>query len=268
MTDQSEHDAIDRLLGEAIGGAGDVKTDPDARRLLVARMRRRHLRRRQMVASGAAVVVLIAGAAAFIVGDARSPAHGTAVKATRASSKRNPTADHAGLRRSSAPTGPTCVEVEVGGGPAVCAGSFAAASGAAAGASASLNAPQSGAASRAGSAPFGTANRGSPAAGPEETSVGSRVTVRLPARSGIEWSEPRVATNVAGGARSGSRQAVLRPLGSGRSRAAGATVAVFEAVRPGTAVIDAVAHKVCGTTGKSCGPVAETWSLTVVVDSG
>lgn len=262
MTDPGHDDPLERVVREAMAQAGGVGTDPETRGLLVERVRRGHLRRRQMVASGAAVVVLLVGAAAFSIAAERAQPHPAAAGVGR---------DHAraDLRKSpaaiAAPPGVPCAEVEVGAGPAACAGSFA-------------PGPVFGAAASAGSLKAqAPENRYSSAgaAGPEEVGVGSVVAVTLPSGGDVRWSQPGVAGSTAAGTGSARGQVVLRPVGPGTGTHARAPGGVFEAVRPGTAVVEAVAHDSCpggtggtgGTTaGKVCGPVVETWSLTVVVE--
>ena len=274
--------AFDLRLREGLARVAQVWAPGSAggtRSAILDAARRRSLRRREMGVAGAVLVAVLAVVGVTGVGTSSRVTEAVG-GSTRGSA--------AATARPAAPArlSPACVRVEVGAGPARCAGQLSAggdlstgAAGLAAPAAPAPTAasassqPQSGAIGSGGSsASFGPA-AASASGGSSEPALtigeGQALTVNLPSLAGSVWSAPSVGPAPGSSTlTNGSAAQVARVVVVSRDRDTGVVQARVESVGPGTVRLQATAHAACqAMTG--CGSARWRWTVTVsVVASG
>jgi hypothetical protein len=199
---------------------------PDVRESLAGRLPRYRNRRRGALGGSrggvAAVlaVVLVFALGGFSSGPAKPPALAAA--------------------------GPQCVELQIGTAPARCAGHI------------SSSAAPSAATDRQSFAPTEAGPR--PSAPTIRVPPGLRVTVSLPARSGLTWTSVTLQAPSATGRPGSGAQPVVTASGPDRR-----TVAVIDHAPAGTSTLVALATGPCGS-GPSCATGGLVWSIQLRVD--
>jgi len=154
----------------------------------------------------------------------------------------------------------SCVQVQVGTGPASCAGRVASIVPSSAPSAGALNAPS-----------FGSSSPYAPLAVPPRASatrlqvaVGARVQVSLPDEPGARWSHV-VLENVHLENQLHGPSNAVRSLKPHLDRTTGRTVFVVPHVARGQFVLVATTPGSCASPGPACVPTAHVWSITLDV---
>jgi hypothetical protein len=222
---------LDERLRRALAFPGEPTASSKAMGSVVSGLPRYRARRRAIGVTGASVLAVLGLTLGLVVVGLPGPSS---------------TTTEAGPSSS-------CVQVQVGTGPASCAGRVASIVPSGAQSAGALNAPS-----------FGSSSPYAPAAVPPQAAatrlhvaVGARVQVSLPDEPGARWSHV-VLENV------GPSNAV-RSLKPHLDRTTGRTVVVVPHVAPGQFVLVATTPGSCASPGPACVPTAHVWSITLDV---
>ncbi len=225
---------LDERLRRALALPGEPTVSSEAMGLVVSGLPRYRARRRAIGVTGASVLAVLGLTLGLVVVGLPGPSS---------------TTTEAGPSSS-------CVQVQVGTGPASCAGRVASIVPSGAQSAGALNAPSFA------SSPYAPAVELPRAAATRlHVAVGARVQVSLPDEPGARWSHV-VLENVH--QLHGPSNAV-RSLKPHLDRTTGRTVVVVPHVAPGQFVLVATTPGSCASRGPACVPTAHVWSITLDV---
>jgi hypothetical protein len=278
-------DGLEDRLRRALGAApGDWQPDTHVAPAVLRELRRRRARRQVVLSGTVAAVVLVAGVSVALSSITGAPSpHPLSI--TRQSP--GATTQHGASLPALAPYGAdrtgaggvACVTVGVDSVPPTCGGSFSSNPSTGPGAISSSGQSSTGtvgglpaSAPPAASAPTPAAAPSvpqGPAVVPLRVSLGQKVTIALPGRSGWTWSTPTMAS--AGAAKTLSRSAIvghMRLLTRHVDPKSGALRATFLATRTGSVVLEAETASRCpggATAPPACTQAPEQWTVVLEV---